>query len=116
MIPIATPLADKKSSELILKHTRIQKEKEDLISGIKACQKAILKTENPGIMVFSATTSPMDLITHIPILCEERNIPYIFVEDESFINGFTCVLLKDDANDKDFEIILASCWPKVFIK
>jgi len=111
MIPIATPLADQKASELILKHTKLQKESNTLISGIKGCQKAILKTENPGIMVFNAVTSPMDLITHIPILCEERNIPYIFVEDETFINGFTCVLLQKTEENEEFEYILDKSWP-----
>ena len=32
-----------------------------------------------GIVVLAADISPMDVISHIPILCEDHNIPYIFV-------------------------------------
>ena len=32
-----------------------------------------------GIVVLAADISPMDVISHIPVLCEDHNIPYIFV-------------------------------------
>lgn len=30
-------------------------------------------------MVLAADISPMDVISHIPVLCEDHNIPYIYV-------------------------------------
>lgn len=33
----------------------------------------------PGIVVLAADISPMDVISHIPVLCEDHNVPYIFV-------------------------------------
>jgi H/ACA ribonucleoprotein complex subunit 2 len=34
---------------------------------------------HPGIVVIAADISPMDVISHIPVLCEEHSVPYIFV-------------------------------------
>lgn len=33
-------------------------------------------------MVLAANIAPMDVISHIPILCEEKGIPYIFVSSK----------------------------------
>lgn len=112
MIPIANPTADEKASGHILKMAKTQLETNSLVSGIKACQKALLRAESPGLMVLNARTSPMDLITHIPILCEERGIPYIFVKDSSWINGFTCVLLKIEDGCQDLQYVLDQSWKK----
>ena len=30
-------------------------------------------------MILAADISPMDVISHIPVLCEDHNIPYIYV-------------------------------------
>jgi H/ACA ribonucleoprotein complex subunit 2 len=35
--------------------------------------------DSPGIVVLAADISPMDVISHIPVLCEDHNIPYIYV-------------------------------------
>ena len=32
-----------------------------------------------GVVILAADISPMDVISHIPVLCEDHNIPYIFV-------------------------------------
>lgn len=112
MIPIANPTADEKASEYILTMTKAQLEKNCLTSGIKACQKALSKTDAPVLMVLNARTSPMDLITHIPILCEDRGIPYIFVKDSSWINGFTCVLLKIEDESQSTQYVLDQAWKR----
>ena len=33
----------------------------------------------PGVVVLAADTSPMDVISRIPMLCEDHGIPYIFM-------------------------------------
>lgn len=33
----------------------------------------------PSLVVIAGDISPMDIITHVPILCEDSNVPYIFV-------------------------------------
>ena len=31
------------------------------------------------VVVFAGDISPIDVITHMPILCEENHIPYVYV-------------------------------------
>jgi H/ACA ribonucleoprotein complex subunit 2 len=32
-----------------------------------------------GVVIIAADISPMDVISHIPVLCEDHNIPYVYV-------------------------------------
>lgn len=45
---------------------------------MKDVVKAIRKKEK-GIVILAADVSPVDVISHIPVLCEENQIPYIYV-------------------------------------
>ena len=56
--------------------------------GVKEVVKALRKSPMPPpsskdpapfICVLAADISPMDVISHIPVLCEDHGIPYIFV-------------------------------------
>jgi H/ACA ribonucleoprotein complex subunit 2 len=35
---------------------------------------------SPGLVILSADISPIDVISHIPVTCEERGIPYMYVK------------------------------------
>jgi H/ACA ribonucleoprotein complex subunit 2 len=45
---------------------------------VKDVVKAI-KKGSKGICVLAADVNPADVISHIPVLCEENGIPYVFV-------------------------------------
>jgi H/ACA ribonucleoprotein complex subunit 2 len=54
--------------------------------GVKEVVKALRKspqgannTASTGVVVLAADISPMDVIAHIPVLCEDHNVPYIYV-------------------------------------
>jgi H/ACA ribonucleoprotein complex subunit 2 len=32
-----------------------------------------------GVVILAADISPMDVISHIPVLCEDHGIPYVFI-------------------------------------
>lgn len=81
MIKIASPLADENTTRRIQKLVKERRGTSEICRGIKHCQKKIL-SETKGILVLAADTTPMDLITHIPAICEEKNIPYIFVKSQ----------------------------------
>ncbi|AFN84063.1 ribosomal protein L7Ae-like protein [Encephalitozoon romaleae SJ-2008] len=99
MIPIASPLASDSVEEMIARLVTEQAERGTLSSGIKKCQKCVLEGSK-GLLVLTADTTPMDLITHLPALCEDRGIKYIFVRKKSSIpNRFTCVFLEMDGSD-----------------
>ena len=62
--------------------------------GVKEVVKALRKSPNNlpansassdpiGVVVLAADISPMDVISHIPVLCEDHNIPYIFVQSRA---------------------------------
>ena len=52
---------------------------------VKALRKSPLATAlatSPsarGLVVLAADISPMDVISHLPVLCEDHGIPYVFV-------------------------------------
>jgi len=59
--------------------------------GVKEVVKAVRKSPlanpsaNPstttptGLVILAADISPMDVISHIPVLCEDHGIPYVYV-------------------------------------
>lgn len=46
--------------------------------GVKEVGKAIRKNAK-GLVVFAADVSPVDVLSHIPVQCEKKELPYIFV-------------------------------------
>jgi U4/U6 small nuclear ribonucleoprotein SNU13 len=44
------------------------------------------KTLNRGIaelIVLAADASPLEILLHLPLLCEDKNVPYVFVNSKS---------------------------------
>lgn len=62
----------------ILKLVRHLNREKGLKRGVKDVVKAI-KKGTKGVVVFAADVSPADVISHIPVLCEDNQIPYIFL-------------------------------------
>lgn len=43
------------------------------------------KTLNRGIsefIVMAADTEPLEILLHLPLLCEDKNVPYVFVRSK----------------------------------
>nr|ACG33426.1 h/ACA ribonucleoprotein complex subunit 2 [Zea mays]ACG38811.1 h/ACA ribonucleoprotein complex subunit 2 [Zea mays] len=78
LMPIAKPLAGKKLCKRTLKLVRRASEAKCLKRGVKEVVKSI-RRGNKGLCVIAGNISPIDVITHVPILCEEFNVPYIYV-------------------------------------
>lgn len=76
--PIANPLAGDTLRNKILKLARHLNREKNLKRGVKDVVKGIRKGAK-GICVLAADVSPADVISHIPVLCEENGIPYIYV-------------------------------------
>ena len=50
------------------------------------------KTLNRGIsefIVMAADTEPLELLLHLPLLCEDKNVPYVFVPSKTAL-GRAC--------------------------
>ena len=76
--PIATPLAGESFEKKILLLTKKIIKVKGVKRGVKEVGKSLRK-KLTGIVIFAADVSPVDVISHLPVQCEEANIPYIFV-------------------------------------
>ena len=76
--PIANPLADPKLTKKVLKTVKAAAEKKMIRRGVKEVVKALKKGEK-GLCVIAGDISPIDVIAHVPIFCEELNVPYVYV-------------------------------------
>merc|ERR1711865_712221 len=75
--PLAEPKLAKKLFKCIKKATKTKQ----VLRGVKEVVKAVRKGTK-GVCVIAGNISPMDVISHLPILCEEKSIPYIFVRSK----------------------------------
>ena len=106
--PIAKPLANKSLEKKVLKLIKKAAKAKCTRRGVKEVVKSIRKNEK-GILVLAANIYPMDVISHIPVLCEENKIPYIFVSSKEALGEAattkrptSCihVIIKDDFAEK----------------
>lgn len=80
--------------------------------GVKEVVKSVRRGKK-GLCVIAGDISPIDVITHVPVLCEEADVPYIYVPSKEDLAGAgatkrptCCVLIltepqKGDVNDGD---------------
>jgi H/ACA ribonucleoprotein complex subunit 2 len=74
---------------------------------VKEVVKGIRKGEK-GIAILAGDIYPIDVVSHIPILLEENNIPYMFVPSKFDLGAAastkrptSCVLIRNPASMKD---------------
>ena len=76
--PKAFPLADTTLSNSILDLVQQANNFKQLRKGANEAT----KTLNRGIsefIVMAADAEPLEIILHLPLLCEDKNVPYVFV-------------------------------------
>lgn len=101
---IAKPLADDKLCKKVLKLAKKGAKRKQIKRGVKEVVKALRKntqgcaatatvdlansskhqaasyyTRFCRICIIAGDISPIDVVTHLPVLCEDRDIPYIYV-------------------------------------
>ncbi|GFO31279.1 H/ACA ribonucleoprotein complex subunit 2-like protein [Plakobranchus ocellatus] len=112
--PIASPLASKKLTKKLYKMVGKAHGVKSLRKGIKEVQKSLRKGEK-GIVVLAGDVSPMDIISHIPVVCEEADIPYCYTPSKSEL-GESCgskrqacmvMIKKHDSYGEDFDELRA---------
>lgn len=86
--PKAYPLADSTLSQKILDLTQNA-------CHYKQCRKGaneVTKSLNRGIaefIVMAADAEPLEILLHLPLLCEDKNVPYVFVPSKTAL-GRAC--------------------------
>merc|ERR1711964_401488 len=84
----AYPLADANLTVTILDLVRQATNYKQLKKGANEAT----KTLNRGIsefIVMAADTEPLEILLHIPLLCEDKNVPYVFVRSKQAL-GRAC--------------------------
>lgn len=85
--PIAQPLAAPKLSKKLFKLTKkASKSRGHVKRGVKEVVKALRKGEK-GLVVLAGDISPIDILSHIPVLCEDTGSPYIFVDSKEALGA-----------------------------
>ncbi|CAB0034059.1 unnamed protein product [Trichogramma brassicae] len=105
---IATPLMPKKLAKKVYKLIKnAYKTKNCVRAGLKDVQKHIRKGET-GIVIFAGDVFPIDIMCHLPVVCEDKNIPYAFSPSRYDIGeclgvkrGSLMVLIKEDPSYED---------------
>lgn len=77
----AFPLADSDLTQQILDITQQATHLRQLKKGANEAT----KTLNRGIsefIIMAADASPIEIVLHLPLLCEDKNVPYVFVSSK----------------------------------
>jgi H/ACA ribonucleoprotein complex subunit 2 len=75
---IASPLADKKMTKKLHKLVKKASGAKHIRRGVKEVVKGLRKGDK-GVAIIAGDIYPLDVISHIPILCEENDVPYMYV-------------------------------------
>lgn len=104
---IAHPLASKKSTKKAHKLVKKAAGVKYVRRGVKEVVKGIRKGEK-GLAILAGDIYPLDVISHLPILLEENNIPYVFVPSKQDLGAAastkrptSCVLIRTPKKEFD---------------
>lgn len=75
----------------------------DVVKGVRKGEK--------GFVIIAGDISPIDVITHLPVLCEDQQVPYVFIPSKEDLGTAastkrptSCIMvIAGKKNDKDFE-------------
>ena len=115
MSPIADPLAGEKLTKKLLKLVRRGMKDKLVRRGVKETVKAVRKGAK-GLVIIAADISPIDVLSHLPLLCEEQGVSYMYVKSRAEVGEAcktkrptSCVLIaspekaKHEASYSDFK-------------
>ena len=101
---IAKPLASRKSTKKVHKLVKKASQAKCVKRGVKEVVKALRKGEK-GFCIIAGDISPIDVITHLPIMCEDRQISYTYVPSKHDLGAAactkrptSCILITPDAS------------------
>eukprot|EP00584_Thalassiosira_punctigera_P006906 CAMPEP_0172525444 /NCGR_PEP_ID=MMETSP1067-20121228/468_1 /TAXON_ID=265564 ORGANISM="Thalassiosira punctigera, Strain Tpunct2005C2" /NCGR_SAMPLE_ID=MMETSP1067 /ASSEMBLY_ACC=CAM_ASM_000444 /LENGTH=180 /DNA_ID=CAMNT_0013308697 /DNA_START=113 /DNA_END=655 /DNA_ORIENTATION=+ len=86
---LASPLASKKSTKRAHKLVRKATQSKSLRRGVKELVKGLRKGDK-GLAILAGDVFPIDVISHLPVLLEEHNIPYLFVPSKRDLGAAAC--------------------------
>ncbi|KAG8469711.1 hypothetical protein KFE25_006166 [Diacronema lutheri] len=111
---IANPLASKKLTKSLLKLIQKASAAKLVRRGVKEVVKALKKDEK-GLCIIAGDISPIDVICHIPIYCEEKVVPYIYVPSKEDLGSAsqtkrpTSIVMVKAGSDVELKSLLDEC-------
>lgn len=113
---IAKPLADKKLTKKLYKAVKKSRKVKKLKRGVREVVKGLRKNEK-GVVILAGDVSPIDVVSHIPVLCEDKGLPYCYVPSRRDLGAASLtkrptsvVLVKSDG---DYEELYQECYSAV---
>jgi H/ACA ribonucleoprotein complex subunit 2 len=114
LLPFARPLAPKKLNKKVLKTVKKASKAKHVKRGVKEVVKSLRKGEK-GLVIIAGDISPGDVISHIPVLCEDNKVPFVFIPSKEDLGSAgatkrptSCVMIvpgggkkKDDKSKTD---------------
>merc|ERR1711909_176213 len=105
---IAKPMASKKLTKKVYKVIKKgSKHKTFIRNGLKDVQARIRKGER-GLVVFAGDVTPIDVMCHLPAVCEEKNLPYVYTPSRQLLGtamgvkrGSLMVLIREHDDYKE---------------
>jgi H/ACA ribonucleoprotein complex subunit 2 len=65
--------------DIAAKNKTLKRGVKEVVKALRKRPASLPSDSVPAVVILAADISPMDVISHIPVLCEDHNIPYIFV-------------------------------------
>lgn len=78
VLPFARPLAPKDLNKKVLKTIKKASKAKHVKRGVKEVVKGLRKG-NKGLVIIAGDISPGDVVSHLPVLCEDNKVPYVFI-------------------------------------
>merc|ERR1712224_172042 len=86
--PQAYPLCDSTLSVTILDFIQQASNYKQLRRGANEATKTIHRGISE-IIILAADTEPIEIVLHLPLLCEDKNVPYVFIPSKKAL-GRAC--------------------------
>lgn len=86
--PKAYPMADDNFSAQIFDLIELAREFNQIKKGANESTK-VLKKGLVELVIIAADAEPLEIVLHLPLLCEDKNVPYIFVPNKKTL-GEAC--------------------------
>ncbi|XP_036053696.1 H/ACA ribonucleoprotein complex subunit 2 [Onychomys torridus] len=86
--PIAQPLASRRLTRKLYKCIKKAVKQKQIRRGVKEVQKFVNKGEK-GIMILAGDTLPIEVYCHLPVMCEDQNLPYVYIPSKTDLGAAT---------------------------
>lgn len=83
---IAEPMASKKLYKKLSKLAKkVAGEKKMTVMGLKNVRKHIRRKLGPGLVLLAGDVLPIDIYSHMAIVCEDAKIPYCYIPTRQYL-------------------------------